>query len=432
MSESRPPQSRRKRVLFLLIVAIAVYAFAELMAVVGVYLSGIVHHDSVIESIARGAEADGASESIHPYLGWVHNPQVSEPEQIFGRAIPVNQLGFKDDNQAIHRRSSDRFIVGIVGGSVAWHTSVAGCEIIKDRLKSHPALKGRDIELVRLATSGYKQPQQVMALNFVQVLGGEFDAVVNIDGYNEVALALIENGHSHTAIAYPRSWASRTISALNPESYAAAARLLHLRGGRQQAAKDFMESSFRWSPLRKLMWLASDRSRLSAMVELGMEVSGNRKDSFVNHGPFKSDVTEAELKVTVIDLWKRSSAQLQRLCEATDTVYLHVLQPNQYVTDSKVLTAHEQEHAFYAGQELGEAIRELYPRLLAEADWLKDMRVTFSDQTMLFVGEADTIYSDPFCHYNQRGNEMLAAAVADELAKLILPPADSQDGTLVE
>jgi len=165
-----------KRVLFLSMIAVAVYAFAEFMAVVGQYLTGVVHHEEVVERIAQGAEADGASEAIHPYLGWVHNPQVAEPEEIFGKAIPVNQLGFKDDGQAIHHRSANRYIVGILGGSVAWHTSVAGSQIIKDRLKSHPALQGRQIELVRLATSGYKQPQQVMALNFVHVLGGEFES----------------------------------------------------------------------------------------------------------------------------------------------------------------------------------------------------------------------------------------------------------------
>ena len=111
--------------------------------------------------------------------------------------------------------------------------------------------------------------------------------------------------------------------------------------------------------------------------------------------------------------------QLQRLCEAHDTIYLHVLQPNQYVTDSKVLSADEIKHAFYAAQDLGQVIKEQYPQLIAETDWLKNAGVTFSDQTMLFVAEAGTIYSDPFCHYNQRGNEMLAAAVAEELTQLI-------------
>lgn len=397
--------------MFLSVIAIGVYAIAELFAQCGLYLTEADRYDDNLEGIAQGLEADGSREVIHPYLGWVHNPQVGHPENIFGKSIPINHLGFKDDIQSIHQRSADCFIVGILGGSVAWHTSVAGAEIIKEQLNTHPAIQGREIILVRLATSGYKQPQQVM--------GGEFDAVVNIDGYNEVALALVENAYSGTSIVYPRAWASRTISALDPSSYATASRLLHLRGSRQQAARNMLKSSFRWSPLRRLIWLATDRSKMVEIAELGIEVSHTRQSSFVNHGPFDDNIKKAELKSSVIDLWKRSSVQLQRLCHATDTIYLHVLQPNQYVADSKVLSAHELKHAFFADQELGEVIKELYPRLLDEVDWLKNAGVEFSDQTMLFGDETDTIYSDPFCHYNQRGNEMLAAAVVQALLQLI-------------
>ena len=45
------------------------------------------------------ATSDGACEAIHPYFGWVHNPQVSKAEEIFGKEIPVNRLGFQDDNE---------------------------------------------------------------------------------------------------------------------------------------------------------------------------------------------------------------------------------------------------------------------------------------------------------------------------------------------
>ena len=418
-SSERQSLSRKKRALFASIVVIGIYPLAELLAMLGLYLTAPAHYGNGLENLARGAAAKGNSEAIHPYLGWVHNPQVTQPVSLFGKSIPVNSLGFKDPNESIHQRSPDRFIVGILGGSVAWQTSVAGSEIIKAQLKSHPAIQGREIIIVRLATPGYKQPQQVMALNYIQVMGGEFDAIINIDGYNEVALALIENAYSEISIAYPRAWSARTISALNPASYATAAKLLQLRGSRQQSAQSLLHSKFRWSPLRNLIWLAIDQSRRAEITELGMEVSRNQKHSFLNHGPPATDPSDPALKSAVINLWKRSSVQLQHLCHATNTIYLHVLQPNQYVTNSKVLSKHEQETAYDPQQDLGIAIAELYPQLLTEVDWLKSFGVEFSDQTMLFQNETDTIYSDPFCHYNQRGNEMLAEAVASELLRLL-------------
>ncbi|MGV2341075.1 MAG UNVERIFIED_CONTAM: hypothetical protein LVR18_46165 [Planctomycetaceae bacterium] len=61
---------------------------------------------------------------------------------------------------------------------------------------------------MRLALPGYKQPQQLMALNYVLSLGGEFDAVLNIDGFNDGALSILENAQPKASIAYPSACTS--------------------------------------------------------------------------------------------------------------------------------------------------------------------------------------------------------------------------------
>jgi hypothetical protein len=52
---------------------------------------------------------------------------------------------------------------------------------------------------------------------------------------------------------------------------------------------------------------------------------------------------------------------------------------------------------------------------------LEEMGVAFHDLTRLFAEDHDTIYSDYFCHYNERGTNMLSEHVAsfilDALAK---------------
>ena len=40
---------------------------------------------------------------------------------------------------------------------------------------------------VNLALFGYKQPQQLTTLAYLMSIGGQFDLVLNIDGFNEVA-----------------------------------------------------------------------------------------------------------------------------------------------------------------------------------------------------------------------------------------------------
>ncbi|MEZ6129660.1 MAG: hypothetical protein R3C59_13335 [Planctomycetaceae bacterium] len=424
-SAVRPPPSRLRRTAFRLTLLLLTWLTCELLAMAGLWLTSdeVATADprETAAQIASGAAAsDGATEVIHPYLGWVHNPQRALTEVVFGEDVPVNPLGFQDTNTSIHKRSADKFILGITGGSVAWHMSIAGLQTLTQELQNHPALNGRTIEVVRLATSGYKQPQQLMALNFIHVLGGEFDAIVNVDGYNEVALAITENAGMGTAISYPRSWHARVISSLDPASFADAGRLLELRSGRQQMARNFLASPFRWSAVRTLTWLIRDRKARSELLDLGLEVSRVRKGSFVNHGPVNGFETKQTMQQAVIDLWFRSSLQMNRLCGASNCLYLHVLQPNQYMEGSKPLSPEELEDCYVEpGDPPGDAIRELYPLLVRTGDTLCDAGVSFSDQTMLFADVTDTIYADHFCHYNKRGNIMLAQAVVTELRRLL-------------
>ena len=54
------------------------------------------------------------------------------------------------------------------------------------------------------AIPGGKQPQQLFLLNYLLLLGYEFDIVINIDGYNEVVFPLAENLPNGLWPHYPR------------------------------------------------------------------------------------------------------------------------------------------------------------------------------------------------------------------------------------
>jgi hypothetical protein len=103
------------------------------------------------------------------------------------------------------------------------------------------------------------------------------------------------------------------------------------------------------------------------------------------------------------------------LCRANRIAYVHVLQPNQYVPDSKPLgpqeriTAVRDEECYALGAKHG------YPELLREGETLRAEGVDFHDLTRLFAAFADPIYIDTCCHYNQQGNDLLAEAVAEAL-----------------
>jgi hypothetical protein len=70
------------------------------------------------------------------------------------------------------------------------------------------------VEVVRLALGGYKQPQQLMLLSHLLALGERFDAVVELDGFNEIVLPIVENVPKDVAADFPRSWYFFTESSL--------------------------------------------------------------------------------------------------------------------------------------------------------------------------------------------------------------------------
>jgi hypothetical protein len=56
-----------------------------------------------------------------------------------------------------------------------------------------------------MALGGWKQPQQLFALQLAWLRGGEFDAVINLDGFNEVAM-VAQNVGSGVPAWFPRGW----------------------------------------------------------------------------------------------------------------------------------------------------------------------------------------------------------------------------------
>ena len=374
------------------------------------------------ESLQRGTTvSDGAAEVIHPYLGWAFSPTVAEPVQLGDRSISINGLGFADEHDSVVRRRDDQFILGIAGGSVAWQVSVDGEELIREMLEASPLLRSRKVRIVRMAMSGYKQPQQVMTLNYLMSLGGEFDAVINIDGYNETALAIAENARVDVSIAYPRSWNGRTVTIADPRESAATAELIALRGQRQSMAKSMNGSIMRFSPVANLIWRLRDTSCRTGLRDLAGKLVRTERSvedrSFASFGPYTKYASDQELDDAIIALWKRSSLLMQHVCDGHGAAYVHMLQANQYHEGSKPMSSQEREDSIAPFQRAGLAAKRLYPQLVKTGPSFAADGIRFSDQTMIFSQINDPIYVDGWCHYNARGNRLMAKAACDELLK---------------
>lgn len=420
--------SRGKRICFsALTLCLTLTAIELICRCTVIYLE----HESQIEmreaqtSLASGGGLIGnATESIHPYLGWVLNPQVHPGSDLIGRHVPVNSLGFNDREHGIPKRNANKFIVGVTGGSVAWQSSVAGENTLIERLRQEPLFRNREIQLIRLAMSGYKQPQQLMSLNYLLALGAEFDVVVNIDGYNEMALAVCENEASGVFEAYPRMWQARVQDVVDPRIYSLSFRLLQIRADRQRLASNLLKSPLRWSAAMNLLWYFRNQSLKQQFIDMGVEIRTHKHSQgfgFTAVGPSQLTPGDAGAYDDAAALWRNCSRQMHRLCRGNGIAYVHVLQPNQYVPDSKPMNVTEREAAIYDGQTYGKAVVEGYPLLIRQGAILRGEGIAFHDLTRLFSQIDEQIYVDLFCHYNQRGNDLLAEAVAEKIIDALKP-----------
>ena len=153
---------------------------------------------------AGGLPSYVVNKAIHPYVGYV----LDVPQSGDAADDRISSYGYLDYAPPLRSLSADRLVVGVVGGSVAMGFAHSGSvrETLQRELATVPRFANREIEWVRLALSGYRQPQQLMTVAYLLALGGKFDVIINIDGFNEVTLHPMENARLGVFYAYPRAW----------------------------------------------------------------------------------------------------------------------------------------------------------------------------------------------------------------------------------
>ncbi|MCF8057468.1 MAG: hypothetical protein K9K37_12635 [Desulfocapsa sp.] len=146
--------------------------------------------ESRIGFIKTKLGADVKSQALfvfHPYLGYVGQAGAYPWSK---EVPPFNQFGMLSvaGHSYPYKKADDEYVVAIVGGSVAEifanQAEVSMDQYLRDRLGFK-----KKLVLINLATGGYKQPQQLFHLQYALLSGFEFDAVLNIDGFNELVLA---------------------------------------------------------------------------------------------------------------------------------------------------------------------------------------------------------------------------------------------------
>ncbi|HRQ78879.1 MAG TPA: hypothetical protein PLY94_09785 [Gemmatimonadaceae bacterium] len=384
--------TRGRRLLFasiLVAIPLVVANIAAEVAVRAVLGVSAFDREALLARKAEYIRRDAAIFAPHPFVGQVQTADRGTDGPLAGRE-PL----YAARPEALPERPVR---VLVLGGSLARHLSYdepatdgrpgLAPDILQDRLNL--AFSTDRFVVYNAATGGGKQPQQLFRLQYLLLLGERFDVVVNVDGFNEIALPLTENLPRGTPVIAPRAY---------PALLASVSADAGCVERSNRAATSYVAV-----PVVELLRLAMMRrcvhrlTRAPAAVEEAVARIG---------GP--ADVTEAQALGEARAIWARSSAAIQRLATDAGAAYLHALQPNQYVPGSKPLSDEERERAIDApGTPYRDAIERHYATLSTDS---LDIPHAL-DLRMLFRDDSATRYRDRCCHLNTSGMEILADAI---------------------
>lgn len=364
-------------------------------------------------------------EAVHPYFGFTHAPGtpfgIPEPLRTPGAELPrltTNNFGFVSPHAYPFRKTrDDQVVVGLFGGSVGVWFCQLGAPRLVELLKRHAYFRDKPIVPLCFSHEGYKQPQQALVLAYFLSIGQVFDLVVNIDGFNDVALAALNTGRGLDSSMPSVQHMDPLVglinqSALTPEKLSSLAAIVNgrrrlteliqsIRSNRIAAVNFVLERMYE----RALDEYSRELGRFSNLPSNPPEnalVQMSRSDAGAHAAPFSA----------IAEGWTAASILMRDMLAARGAGYFHFLQPNQYQTTRRFSDA-EAAVALSEASPYKNSVEQGYPVMRAAAKaQLTPRGVAFFDATQVFDAEPEPVYMDNCCHYTLVGNDRLAAFVA--------------------
>ncbi len=418
------PQRAGSRRWFVLVTLLGVWLLVELIAWAGLpLLTGgardlgalaRTREERALE-IQEGQFNDPKLEVLHPYLGFVLDPALNSPALTANHGgVPISDFGLIDHASPVRAASEDEVIVGMFGGSFAYFFSVHGLDEALEQLARLPEYRGKKMTVVRLALGGYKQPQQLIGLSYLLALGAHFDVLINLDGFNEVALTAGQNVSSGVFPPFPRGWAGRLDGVVQGEELEAMVAIASLRAQRREWADRF-SGVLGLSPVGNIAWLVRDGRLGESLQDAQLRLNEmSQASDFASSGPSVDYPDHEVMFDELAQVWHDSSLTMAQISGARGIRYVHVLQPNQHLDGSKPIgeaeakTALEPPHYHYI-------VQKGYPRLREKGKQLVAAGVEFHDLTMVFEDHSEPLYVDACCHVSPRGYEIVGEALGRAL-----------------
>lgn len=348
----------------------------------------------------RDPTAPVAQRFLQPYFGYELPGRV---ERLDAELIEQADLADRKD-----------YVITLLGGSVSQIFSEVGAPRLVERLRTDPRFSGRRLRVCSFGRSGFKEPQQACFFAYALALGFHTDAVINLDGFNEVAIGnqnAAQGGHP----AFPSipHWGFLAAGGLDvPEVLELVSRTREC----QREIESWSRRALDWGLERSavlgpfvLAHLSSLRNERTQLFQRYWKTLRDPAVQRVISGPHCPADLEDPIATSVRN-WVESSRTIDALCRARSIPYLHVLQPTLHDPGAKPATEEELREG-KTMREWMDGVQRGYPLLRAEGEELAAGGESFFDASRIFADIQETLYYD-VCHFNERGNLLLADAMA--------------------
>ncbi|MEG4445912.1 hypothetical protein QUB47_29290 [Microcoleus sp. AT9_B5] len=386
--------------------------------------------EKVVEDIERiGIRLDESIvERLHPLFGYVLKQGAFTNEKL---KLKVNKHGFFSLYEyPFIKTNKNQFIIGVFGGSVANNFAVDEyvTRRLSDKLKTYPEYANKEIIVLNFGNGGYKQPQQLLILNYFLALGQELDLVINIDGFNEVALSNLNN-KAQVEIGMPSVQHIQPLTGLanNNLSPEAMSSILEINETKKQlkAGIDKLQTCqlALCHAVTSLQVKQLVNNYQQAVVKYDSQVKQSNSDT-ANSGIVyipKADfvLPDAAAFDKMASVWYESSIGMNQILSSRKIKYFHFIQPNQYYPTKRAFTAKENEIAIDNKSPYIEGVKKGYPVLLSKVDDLQKAGVNVFSAVNILDNTKETVYKDACCHYNSVGDEVLANYVSSSIIKVV-------------
>ncbi|MBF0574080.1 MAG: hypothetical protein HQK69_10050 [Desulfamplus sp.] len=139
--------------------------------------------------------------------------------------------------------------------------------------------------------------------------------------------------------------------------------------------------------------------------------------SFAATGPEYKWDSEEKLYSDLSKIWFNSSVMMNNICRAKGIEYYHILQPNQYVPNSKILSSNEIKNAYDSNHPYRDPVLKGYSFLRDNGKLLNRQNIHFIDLTDIFKENNETFYKDSCCHLNTSGYRIVVEKILEYINK---------------